>query len=163
MADEIIGMDDMMAIYEVTDRFGIDRESISVPLERHGSGSVTGRPGGSVEITAPSTMDTQDWLTILQAVASVEFRDFLNHVVQGLRHYAPQGIIAEGIESDEELAIAEQMGIHLVQGHLFGEPGPIDLNKRGSTDRISRRVGGPPLHPGGRHDHLSGDPGTPPH
>ena len=104
-----------------------------------------------------------DRLTILQAVASVEFRDFLNHVVQGLRHYAPQGIIAEGIESDEELAIAEQMGIHLVQGHLFGEPGPIDLNKRGSTDRISRRVGGPPLHPGGRHDHLSGDPGTPPH
>ena len=104
-----------------------------------------------------------DRLTILQAVASVEFRDFLNHVVQGLRHYAPQGIIAEGIESDEELAIAEEMGIHLVQGHLFGEPGPLDLNKHGSTDRISRRVGGPPLHPGGRHDNLLGDPGTPPH
>ncbi len=66
MADDIIGMDDMMAIYEVTDRFGIDRESISVPLERRGSGSVTGRPGASVEITAPSTMDTQDWLHILQ-------------------------------------------------------------------------------------------------
>ena len=67
MTDDIIGMDDMMAIYEVTDRFGIDRESISVPLERRGSGSVTGRPGGIVEITAPSTMGTQDWLTILQA------------------------------------------------------------------------------------------------
>ena len=104
-----------------------------------------------------------DRLTILQAVASEEFRDFLNHVVQGLRHYAPQGIVAEGIESDEELAVTEQMGIHLVQGYLFGKPGPIDLNKRGSTDRISRRVGGPPLHPGGRHDHLSGDPGTLPH
>jgi hypothetical protein len=66
MADEIIGMDDMMAIYEVTDRFGIDRESISVPLERQGSGSATGGPGGSVQITAPSTMDTHDWLPILQ-------------------------------------------------------------------------------------------------
>ena len=104
-----------------------------------------------------------DRLTILQAVASEEFRNFLNHVVQALGHYAPRGIVAEGIESEEELAIAEQMGIHLVQGHLFGEPGPLDLNKRGSTYRISRRVGGPPLHPGGRHDNLSGDPGTPPH
>ena len=66
MADDIIGMDDMMAIYEVTDRFGIDRESISVPLERQGSGSVTGRPSGSVQITAPSTMATQDWLPHLQ-------------------------------------------------------------------------------------------------
>ena len=34
MSDEIIGMDDMMAVYQVTDEFGIDRESISVPLEK---------------------------------------------------------------------------------------------------------------------------------
>ncbi len=104
-----------------------------------------------------------DRLTILQAVASEEFRDFLNHVVQALRHYAPQGIVAEGIESEEELAVAEQMGIHLVQGHLFGKPEPIDLIKRGSIDRLSRRVGGPPLDRAGRHGGLSGDPGTPPH
>ena len=104
-----------------------------------------------------------DRLTILQAVASEEFRDFLNHVVQALRHYAPRGIVAEGIESEEELAVAEQMGIHLVQGHLFGKPEAIDLIKRGSIDRLSRRVGGPPLHRGGRNDGLSGDPGTPPH
>ena len=75
-----------------------------------------------------------DRLTILQAVASEEFRDFLNHVVQGLRHYARQGIVAEGIESEMELSVAEQMGIHLVQGYLFGEPGPIDLVKRASID-----------------------------
>ena len=104
-----------------------------------------------------------DRLTVLQAVASEEFRDFLNHVVQALRHYAPRGIVAEGIESEEELAVAEKMGIHLVQGHLFGKPEPIDLIERGSIDRLSRRVGGPPLHRGGRHDGLSGDPGTPPH
>jgi EAL domain-containing protein (putative c-di-GMP-specific phosphodiesterase class I) len=104
-----------------------------------------------------------DRLTILGAVGSEEFRDFLNHIVQGLRHYAPRGIIAEGVETEEELKVAEEMGIHLVQDHLFGEPGPLDLNKRGSTYRISRRVGGPPLHPSGRHDNISGDPGTPPH
>ena len=41
MSEQIIGMDDMMAVYEVTDLFGIDRETISVPLEREGQGSVS--------------------------------------------------------------------------------------------------------------------------
>ena len=71
-------------------------------------------------------------LTILQAVASDEFREFLNHVVLGLRQYTGQGIVAEGIETEEELAVAAQIGIHIVQGYLFGEPGPIDLSKLGS-------------------------------
>ena len=74
-----------------------------------------------------------DRLTILQAVASHEFRKFLNHVVQGLRQYARQGIVAEGVETEEELAVVEQIGIHIVQGYLFGEPGPINFGKAGST------------------------------
>jgi EAL domain-containing protein (putative c-di-GMP-specific phosphodiesterase class I) len=74
-----------------------------------------------------------DRLTILQAVGSDEFREFLNHVVLGLRQYARQGIVAKGIETEKELAVAKQIGIHLVQGYLFGEPGPIKLNKSGST------------------------------
>lgn len=73
-----------------------------------------------------------DRLTILQAVASDEFRKFLNHVVLGLRQYARQGIVAEGIETEEELAVVEQIGIHIVQGYLFGEPGPINLSRPGS-------------------------------
>ena len=62
MTEEIIGMEDMMAIYEVSDRFGIDRETISVPLEKEGSGSVRKRPDGGIEITAPATMPTREWL-----------------------------------------------------------------------------------------------------
>ena len=73
-----------------------------------------------------------DRLTMLQAVASDEFRKFLNHVVLGLRQYARQGIVAEGIESEEELGVAKQIGVHLVQGYLFGQPGPITLNEPGS-------------------------------
>ncbi len=53
----------MMAIYEVTDRFGIDRESISVPLEKEGGGAVT---GGTGEITAPATIPTSEWLPALE-------------------------------------------------------------------------------------------------
>ena len=75
-----------------------------------------------------------DRLTILQAVASEEFREFLNHVVRGLRHYASRGIIAEGIESETELAVAKQIGVHLIQGYLFGEPRPIALDKTGAID-----------------------------
>ncbi len=73
-----------------------------------------------------------DRLTMLQAVASDEFRKFLNHVVLGLRQYARQGIVAEGIESEEELGVAKQIGVHLVQGYLFGQPGPITLKEPGS-------------------------------
>ena len=74
-----------------------------------------------------------DRLTILQAVASDEFRELLHHVVLGLRQYARQGIVAEGVESEEELAVAQQMGIHLVQGYLFGRPAPISLSDPGSV------------------------------
>ena len=67
MSDEIIGMDDMMAVYEVTDRFGIDRETISVPLEKQGSGGVRRQAPGGVEITVPAGISTSKWLPTLQA------------------------------------------------------------------------------------------------
>jgi hypothetical protein len=67
MAEEIIGMDDMMAIYEVTDALGIDRESISVPLEKAGSGGAAVDADGAVEITVPATITTRDWLPALRS------------------------------------------------------------------------------------------------
>ena len=66
MSGEIIGMDDMMAIYEVTDRFEIDRETISVPLEKIGDGSVTANEDGSIEIVAPASMPIRDWQPTLE-------------------------------------------------------------------------------------------------
>ena len=66
MPEQIIGMDDMMALYEVTDRFGIDREAITVPLERQGRGAVSRDPDGAVEITAPAAVPTRDWLPDLE-------------------------------------------------------------------------------------------------
>ena len=66
MSGAIIGMDDMMAIYEVTDRFDIDRETISVPLEKAGGGSVTANEDGSIEIVAPVSMPMRDWQRMLE-------------------------------------------------------------------------------------------------
>ena len=68
MADEIIGMDDMMAIYEVTDLFGIDRESISVPLDKQGMGSAATLGDGTLEIRAPAEESTRDWLPALKGI-----------------------------------------------------------------------------------------------
>ncbi len=68
MADDIIGMDDMMAIYEVTDLFGIDRESISVPLDKEGAGEASMQPDGTLEIRAPSESSTRDWLPTLRDI-----------------------------------------------------------------------------------------------
>lgn len=66
MTEDIIGMDDMMAIYEVTDRFGIDRENISVPLGKVGTGTVARGLDGILEIIAPARFPTRCWLVELQ-------------------------------------------------------------------------------------------------
>jgi hypothetical protein len=66
MSDEIIGMDDMMAVYTVTDEFGIDRESISVPLEKGAVVAASKRPDGSVEIVVPAGETLDGWLSVLR-------------------------------------------------------------------------------------------------
>ena len=67
MTDDTIGMDDMMAVYEITDQFGIDRETISVPLEKEGDGTVSRQPDGALEIVVPATSTTREWLPALKA------------------------------------------------------------------------------------------------
>ncbi len=66
MNDEIIGMDDMMAVYQVTDEFGIDRESISVPLDKGTTMVVSMLTDGSVEIVVPAGEMSEKWLDVLR-------------------------------------------------------------------------------------------------
>lgn len=63
-----------------------------------------------------------DRSTILQAVESNRFRRILKDLLLGLRNCSTDGIIAEGIESAQELAIVRELGIYLVQGYLLGKP-----------------------------------------
>ena len=53
MAEELIGMEDMSAIFEVTDALGIHRESVRVELTKEDPGSIQKAGGGIVEITLP--------------------------------------------------------------------------------------------------------------
>jgi diguanylate cyclase (GGDEF)-like protein len=67
-----------------------------------------------------------DRSTMLQAVDSEKFRGFLKPLLQALRTYSAEGIIAEGVEQEKELEIVKEMGIFIVQGFLFGKPQEMD-------------------------------------
>lgn len=69
--DEIITMEDMDAVYEVTDALGIDRESINVELGKEDPGDFGKGDGGMMkhevfEITLPLTMPLEEWLPFLK-------------------------------------------------------------------------------------------------
>jgi EAL domain-containing protein (putative c-di-GMP-specific phosphodiesterase class I) len=59
---------------------------------------------------------------VLQAVSSDTFKGFLKHLLQALRMYATEGVIAEGVETEKELAVMKGIGIFIVQGYLTGRP-----------------------------------------
>lgn len=63
-----------------------------------------------------------DRSTLLQAVSSLKFRKFLKDLVFALQNYTTRGIIAEGIETEQELAVVREIGVDLGQGFLFGRP-----------------------------------------
>ncbi len=66
MARGIIGMREMRLVFSVTDALGIDRESITVPLEMEGPGEVRRLPGGKVEIVVPGKAPLKTWLPTLR-------------------------------------------------------------------------------------------------
>jgi diguanylate cyclase (GGDEF)-like protein len=63
-----------------------------------------------------------DRSTLLHAVTSKQFKEFMIGMVFGLKNYASEGIIAEGVETEKELRIVKDMGIVFMQGFLFGKP-----------------------------------------
>lgn len=63
-----------------------------------------------------------DRSTIVQARTSPQFLMFLRDLVLALRNYSKEGIIAEGIETPEELEVVRDLGIGPVQGYLMAKP-----------------------------------------
>lgn len=69
--DEIITMDDMATVYEITDALGIDREAINVELTKEDPGSWGKGDGGMMKqevfaITLPLTQPLDAWLPSLK-------------------------------------------------------------------------------------------------
>ncbi len=63
-----------------------------------------------------------DRATVVQAVSSNQFKAVLQDLIHALRRTCTDGIVAEGIETEQELSVMRSLGIYLVQGYLFGEP-----------------------------------------
>ncbi len=66
MPDVIINMDDMAAIFSVTDAMGIHRESVSVELTREDPGSINRSGSGVIELTVPETRSAEDFASELK-------------------------------------------------------------------------------------------------
>jgi hypothetical protein len=62
----IITMDDMAAVFAVTDDFGIHRESVSVDLAREDPGAVSVDDRGAVEITLPASQTPTDFAATIR-------------------------------------------------------------------------------------------------
>ena len=63
-----------------------------------------------------------DRSTILQAVSSEKFKRFLGDWILALKNYSAGGIIAEGVETAQEMNVVRELGIHMAQGFLLGKP-----------------------------------------
>lgn len=69
MSDEnaIITMDDMAAVFAVTDDYGVHRESVSVELAKADPGSVAVSARGVVEITLPASRPPAEFAAVIRA------------------------------------------------------------------------------------------------
>ena len=54
-------------ILEITDRLGLHREAVVIPLAREGAGNLVVTPRRKLEITAPEGADLEAWLAGLPA------------------------------------------------------------------------------------------------
>jgi hypothetical protein len=66
MGLKIIGMREMNAIFGVTDRLGVSREAIVVPLGPASPGRVRRLPNGKFEITVDADQPIETWAETLE-------------------------------------------------------------------------------------------------
>jgi diguanylate cyclase (GGDEF)-like protein/PAS domain S-box-containing protein len=120
--DVILEISEVEALHNVEDHLKIARQwrgrGYKFAMDDFGAGFI------SLPFIAQLVPDyiKVDRSTILHAVRSEKFRRFSRDLVQALRNYSTEGIIAEGIETEKELQVVKEMGIYLVQGYLLGKP-----------------------------------------
>lgn len=67
MVLEAVTFDEISKIFEVTDRLGIHREQLVIPLMPRSPGRVRRMPNGKIEIVVDGQADFESWLTGLEA------------------------------------------------------------------------------------------------
>jgi hypothetical protein len=64
---QVVGSREINRILEVTDRMGIHREAVVIPLAPRHPGRVRRRPDGKIEIVVESEGDFEAWAAGLEA------------------------------------------------------------------------------------------------
>ena len=64
---QAVTMKEILAIFEVTDRLGIHREALVIPLAPRRLGHVRRLPNGKLEIVVDADTDFANWLVGLEA------------------------------------------------------------------------------------------------
>lgn len=62
----VVGMKEINAIFEVTDRLGINREWIEIPLGPESPGKVQKLPNGKYEITVDAEVPIETWVAVME-------------------------------------------------------------------------------------------------
>ena len=65
---QVVGSREINRILEITDRMGIHREAVVIPLAPRHPGRVRRRPDGKIEIVVESEGDFEAWAAGLEAV-----------------------------------------------------------------------------------------------
>jgi EAL domain-containing protein (putative c-di-GMP-specific phosphodiesterase class I) len=71
---------------------------------------------------------------ILQAVSSPKFKSFLKRMMEAAGTFTSEGIVAEGVETENELRLVEQLGFPFVQGYLFGRPKEMSVESAAAAE-----------------------------
>jgi hypothetical protein len=64
---EAVTIREISRVFEVTDRLGLHRESLVIPLRPAHPGRVRRLSGGRIEVVVEAEGDLGDWLPILEA------------------------------------------------------------------------------------------------
>jgi hypothetical protein len=62
-----VTLKEIQRVFEITDRMGIHRESLVIPLAPRHPGRVRSMPGGKVEIIVDSEAEFETWLAGLES------------------------------------------------------------------------------------------------
>ena len=65
--EDMLSMDDIRAVFNITDAFGIDRETIRIELTKEDPGSLALRDDANLEIVVPLSISIEAWLPSFRA------------------------------------------------------------------------------------------------
>jgi hypothetical protein len=63
---EVVTMKEINVVFEVTDRLGISREAVEIPLSPAHPGSVNLLPNGKYEIVVDSDVPLEQWIPAME-------------------------------------------------------------------------------------------------